>query len=212
KNVFNHYFWEDGTYLEFMPWAIDAISGENADVTLKRELERESIDPWEKEVISDPSTPKRNPNPFDYIPERKTDKVPLPPSDITRGYLIDNDVLDFKQLETIRNHFLEVLMRMKHNGAIDKKRAGFTALCNHLLCSDNPRLNKLTESWMEQLMESSVAKEQIVTISLKTSLLDDDPAIDVKSDFNSWKASAFREDVVMDHLEIALSSLQHDQS
>nr|GFB87465.1 AMP deaminase-like [Tanacetum cinerariifolium] len=40
KNVFNHYFWEDGTYLEFMPWAIDAISGENADVTLKRELER----------------------------------------------------------------------------------------------------------------------------------------------------------------------------
>ncbi|PWA73079.1 AMP deaminase, putative / myoadenylate deaminase [Artemisia annua] len=34
---------------------------------------RESIAPWEKEVISDPSTPKRNPNPFDYIPERKTD-------------------------------------------------------------------------------------------------------------------------------------------
>ncbi|GKA10841.1 AMP deaminase-like protein [Tanacetum coccineum] len=31
----------------------------------------ESIALWEKVVISDPSTPKRNPNPFDYIPERK---------------------------------------------------------------------------------------------------------------------------------------------
>ncbi|KAL7585658.1 AMP deaminase [Lactuca sativa] len=34
---------------------------------------RESIAPWEKEVISDPSTPKRNPNPFDYVPEAKSD-------------------------------------------------------------------------------------------------------------------------------------------
>nr|GEW10901.1 AMP deaminase [Tanacetum cinerariifolium] len=33
---------------------------------------RESIAPWDKEVISDPSTPKRNPNPFDYIPASKT--------------------------------------------------------------------------------------------------------------------------------------------
>ncbi|KAK9073079.1 hypothetical protein SSX86_007401 [Deinandra increscens subsp. villosa] len=34
---------------------------------------RESIAPWEKEVISDPSTPKRNPNPFDFLPETKSD-------------------------------------------------------------------------------------------------------------------------------------------
>nr|XP_043635920.1 AMP deaminase-like [Erigeron canadensis] len=34
---------------------------------------RESIAPWEKEVISDPSTPKRNPNPFGYAPEIKSD-------------------------------------------------------------------------------------------------------------------------------------------
>ncbi|KAL7597498.1 hypothetical protein Lser_V15G22288 [Lactuca serriola] len=27
---------------------------------------RESIAPWEKQVISDPSSPKRNPNPFEY--------------------------------------------------------------------------------------------------------------------------------------------------
>lgn len=48
-------------------------------------------------------------------------------------------VLDLKQLETIGNHFLEVLLKMKHNGAIDKTRAGFTALCNRLLCSNDPR-------------------------------------------------------------------------
>ncbi|KAK1426947.1 hypothetical protein QVD17_15629 [Tagetes erecta] len=33
---------------------------------------RESIAPWEKEVISDPSTPKRNPNPFEYTPETRS--------------------------------------------------------------------------------------------------------------------------------------------
>ncbi|KAI3811845.1 hypothetical protein L1987_21577 [Smallanthus sonchifolius] len=33
---------------------------------------RESIAPWEKEVISDPSTPKRNPNPFGYTLETKS--------------------------------------------------------------------------------------------------------------------------------------------
>ncbi|XP_028121244.1 LOW QUALITY PROTEIN: AMP deaminase [Camellia sinensis] len=34
---------------------------------------REAITPWEKEVISDPSTPKPNPSPFDYTPEGKSD-------------------------------------------------------------------------------------------------------------------------------------------
>nr|XP_043635521.1 probable AMP deaminase [Erigeron canadensis] len=34
---------------------------------------RENIPPWEKEVITDPSTPKRIPNPFDYLPETKSD-------------------------------------------------------------------------------------------------------------------------------------------
>ncbi|XAR68798.1 AMP deaminase [Bertholletia excelsa] len=33
---------------------------------------REAVAPWEKEVISDPSTPKPNPNPFDYTPEGKS--------------------------------------------------------------------------------------------------------------------------------------------
>ncbi|KAI3665884.1 hypothetical protein L6452_44519 [Arctium lappa] len=107
-------------------------------------------------------------------------KIPLPTSDISREFdplsdphgdigMNDDVVLDFKQLETIGNHFLEVLMKMKHNGAIDKTRAGFTALCNRLLCSDNPRLGKLTESWMEQLMERTVAKGQTVDDLLRRS-------------------------------------------
>ncbi|CAI9276988.1 unnamed protein product [Lactuca saligna] len=60
-------------------------------------------------------------------------------------------------------------MKMKHNGAIDKTRAGFTALCNRLLCSDNPRLSKLPESWMEQLMERTIAKGQTVDDLLRRS-------------------------------------------
>ncbi len=52
---------------------------------------------------------------------------------------ISDAMLDVKQLETIGSDFLEVLLKMKHNGAIDKTRAGFTALCNRLLCSNDPR-------------------------------------------------------------------------
>ncbi|GKC76433.1 thyroid adenoma-associated protein [Tanacetum coccineum] len=55
--------------------------------------------------------------------------------------MTDGAVLDFKQLETIRNHFLEVLMKMKHNDAIDKTRA---------------RLVNLTKSWMELGKNSGV--------------------------------------------------------
>ncbi|XP_042411699.1 probable AMP deaminase [Zingiber officinale] len=36
---------------------------------------REEVAPWEKEVITDPSTPKPNPNPFAYVVEQKTDHV-----------------------------------------------------------------------------------------------------------------------------------------
>ncbi|KAL2593260.1 hypothetical protein AAZX31_12G132800 [Glycine max] len=39
----------------------------------KRYVFREAVAPWDKEVISDPSTPKPNPDPFLYIPEGKSD-------------------------------------------------------------------------------------------------------------------------------------------
>ncbi|KAA8530356.1 hypothetical protein F0562_005065 [Nyssa sinensis] len=102
-------------------------------------------------------------------------KIPLPTSESLKSgdpfvVVSDSDVmLDLKQLETIGNHFLEVLLKMKHNGAIDKTRAGFTALCNRLLCSNDPRLCKLTESWMEQLMERTVTKGQTVDNLLRRS-------------------------------------------
>lgn len=59
--------------------------------------------------------------------------------DTDSSHMISGAMLEVKQLELIGNHFLEVLLKMKHNGAIDKTRAGFTALCNRLLCSNDPR-------------------------------------------------------------------------
>ncbi|XP_015573647.2 thyroid adenoma-associated protein homolog isoform X1 [Ricinus communis] len=109
-------------------------------------------------------------------------KVPLPSNSCSRSLEVSMSnagdssemstsiaVLDLKQLEEIGNHFLEVLLKMKHNGAIDKTRAGFTALCNRLLCSNDPRLCKLTESWMDQLMQRTVSKGQTVDDLLRRS-------------------------------------------
>jgi len=39
----------------------------------KRYVFREDVAPWEKEIISDPSTPKPNPDPFQYTSEGKSD-------------------------------------------------------------------------------------------------------------------------------------------
>ncbi|CAH8388771.1 unnamed protein product [Eruca vesicaria subsp. sativa] len=110
-------------------------------------------------------------------------KIPLPTSSLAplengdlASVVPDDSVvgnseslLDLKQLEKIGDHFLEVLLKMKHNGAIDKTRAGFSALCHRLLCSNDPRLCRLTESWMEQLMERTVAKGQTVDDLLRRS-------------------------------------------
>ena len=39
----------------------------------KRYVFREDVAPWEKDIISDPSTPKPNPDPFQYTSEGKSD-------------------------------------------------------------------------------------------------------------------------------------------
>ncbi|AQK41237.1 thyroid adenoma-associated protein homolog [Zea mays] len=75
---------------------------------------------------------------------------------------ISEEILDVGQLKMMGDHFLQVLLKMKHNGAIDKTRAGFTALCNRLLCSNDSRLCKMTESWMVLLMDRTIAKGQTV--------------------------------------------------
>ncbi|WVZ94889.1 hypothetical protein U9M48_040721 [Paspalum notatum var. saurae] len=75
---------------------------------------------------------------------------------------VSGEILDMEQLKTMGDHFLQVLLKMKHNGAIDKTRAGLTALCNRLLCSNDSRLCKMTESWMGLLMDRTIAKGQTV--------------------------------------------------
>ncbi|KQJ95224.1 thyroid adenoma-associated protein homolog [Brachypodium distachyon] len=107
-------------------------------------------------------------------------KIPLPVcshSNSSQSGLPDNneetsmspEILDVEQLEMMGDHFLQVLLKMKHNGAIDKTRAGLTALCNRLLCSNDSRLCKMTESWMVLLMDRTVAKGQTVDDLLRRS-------------------------------------------
>ncbi|RZC60822.1 hypothetical protein C5167_022593 [Papaver somniferum] len=105
--------------------------------------------PLSKCILSDPSDAQES---ADELPSTLPDAI-----------------LDTEQLQAIGDHFLDVLLKMKHTGAIDKTRAGFTALCNRLLCSDDPRLSRMTESWMEQLMERTVVKGQTVDDLLRRS-------------------------------------------
>ncbi|MCO5564739.1 hypothetical protein L7F22_018407 [Adiantum nelumboides] len=100
-----------------------------------------------------------------------TRKVPLPGCD-TENVDEHGDslsMLNLNQLELIGGHFLQVLLSMKHNGAIDKTRAGFVALCNRLLCSSDARLNKMPELWLHQLMDRTAAKGQTVDDLLRRS-------------------------------------------
>ncbi|XP_024527150.1 thyroid adenoma-associated protein homolog [Selaginella moellendorffii] len=78
-------------------------------------------------------------------------------------------MLESAQLEEIGQHFLQVLLAMKHNGAIDKTRVGFVALCNRLLLSSDTRLSKMPEIWMQQLMKRTVLKDQSLDDLLRRS-------------------------------------------
>uniref|UniRef100_A0A0D3GWS0 Uncharacterized protein n=1 Tax=Oryza barthii TaxID=65489 RepID=A0A0D3GWS0_9ORYZ len=94
-------------------------------------------------------------------------KIPLPGcshSNSSHGDLAENT-----EETGMTGDILDVLLKMKHNGAIDKTRAGLTALCNRLLCSNDSRLCKMTESWMELLMDRTVAKGQTVDDLLRRS-------------------------------------------
>ncbi|KAJ3676347.1 hypothetical protein LUZ60_003759 [Juncus effusus] len=73
---------EQETFTKVLINPIERVALDEIDVfkTLQKCLElrekyvfREEIAPWEKEVITDPSTPKPNPNPFSYSSEEKTD-------------------------------------------------------------------------------------------------------------------------------------------
>ena len=77
---------------------------------------------------------------------RKTPLPNMPELNVVDKPIDSDSILDVNQLETIGGHFLQVLLKMKHNGAIDKTRAGFTALCNRLLCSNVPRCVSLSST------------------------------------------------------------------
>ena len=47
-------------------------------------------------------------------------------------------LLDPGQLRQIGDHFVTVLLGMKHNGAIDKTQLGFVALCERMLKCGTP--------------------------------------------------------------------------
>ncbi|KAJ6913313.1 myoadenylate deaminase [Populus alba x Populus x berolinensis] len=90
----------------------------------KRYVFKEAIAPWEKEIISDPSTPKPNPDPFSYTPEGK--------SDVTKEELFP--VADATMFFTDLHHILRVI-------AIGNIRT----LCHH-------RLNLLEQKFNLHLM------------------------------------------------------------
>ncbi|KAK8951127.1 hypothetical protein KSP39_PZI003019 [Platanthera zijinensis] len=112
---------------------------------------------------------RKVPLPSFSSPESFKHEYPLTNNEESEINLDDDGMLDLQQLEAIGSHFLQVLLKMKHNGAIDKTRAGFTALCNRLLCSNDSRLCRMTETWMEQLMERTIAEGQTVDDLLRRS-------------------------------------------
>ncbi|GAQ83740.1 hypothetical protein KFL_001600100 [Klebsormidium nitens] len=69
-------------------------------------------------------------------------------------------LLDPEQLRQIGDHFVTVLLGMKHNGAIDKTQLGFVALCERMLKCGTPELTRLPEQWMERLMAKASSPGQ----------------------------------------------------
>lgn len=106
-----------------------------------------------------PSTPKAD----------QREKEPTPGHPSSPESFQSSPMLDGKQLEAIGSHFVQVLLSMKHNGAIDKTRTGFTALSDRLLRSSDPRLNKLPEIWLQQLTDHTGARGQVVDDLLRRS-------------------------------------------
>eukprot|EP00850_Spirogloea_muscicola_P002969 SM000011S19147 [mRNA] locus=s11:1099628:1113160:- [translate_table: standard] len=78
-------------------------------------------------------------------------------------------LLNDAQLEEVGNHFLEVLLALKHNGAIDKTRYGFVAVIELLLRSTSALVNRLPETWLEKLVRRTAAAGQTADDLLRRS-------------------------------------------
>ncbi|KAL0671463.1 hypothetical protein Bca4012_034167 [Brassica carinata] len=68
----------------------------------KRYVFQETVAPWEKEVISDPSTPKPNLEPFAHYPQGKTDEELFPVADATTFFTDLHHVLKVTAAGNIR--------------------------------------------------------------------------------------------------------------
>ncbi|KAL5550505.1 hypothetical protein UlMin_000681 [Ulmus minor] len=101
---------------------------------------KEAVAPWEKEVISDPSTPKPNPEPFFYSPEGKSDHyfemqdgvIHVYPNKVSREELFP--VADATTFFTDLHHILRVIAA-----------GNIRTLCHH-------RLNLLEQKFNLHLM------------------------------------------------------------
>ncbi|GMH43329.1 hypothetical protein BSKO_11251 [Bryopsis sp. KO-2023] len=78
------------------------------------------------------------------------------------GEGIDGDhvLLTASHLDVIGRHFMTALIRMKHNGAVDKTGVGFQELCKRLLqCGDQDK-QRLPSKWMDALFSRILEKGQ----------------------------------------------------
>ncbi|KAL0046958.1 hypothetical protein WJX82_002976, partial [Trebouxia sp. C0006] len=62
-------------------------------------------------------------------------------------------MLEPQQLADMGSAFLRILTTMKHNGAIDKTQAGFTALVQRILLEASPELNRLPQLWLTHMLD-----------------------------------------------------------
>lgn len=65
---------------------------------------REAVAPWEKEVISDPSTPKPIKNPFNYTLEGKSDVSLISKLSYTSSIFAPGFSIQYNYLIFIMNH------------------------------------------------------------------------------------------------------------
>ena len=64
-------------------------------------------------------------------------------------------LLSMGQLQALGEHFLDTLLTMKHNGAVEKTGVGFTALASRMLRSAEAAHGALPRAWLERLLRAA---------------------------------------------------------
>jgi hypothetical protein len=62
-------------------------------------------------------------------------------------------LLSVAQVEAAGGVLLELLLHLKHNGAVDKVQASFAVICGKLLRSEAPELRRLPAAWLARCFE-----------------------------------------------------------